>query len=58
MAKIEGAENSIANTASEDEKEDKAIEKGAMDVIDPYKGLSKKDIANGCIQLNLLDQVQ
>ena len=29
-----------------------------MDIIDPHKGLNKKDIANGRIQLNLLDLAQ
>ena len=54
----EEAEDAIADTVSEDEKEDKAIEKGAMDIIDPHKGLNKKDIANGRVQLNLLDLAQ
>ena len=56
--KKEEAEDAIADTVSEDEKEDKAIEKGAMDIIDPHKGLNKKDIANGRVQLNLLDLAQ
>lgn len=56
--KKEEAEDAIADTVSEDEKEDKSIEKGAMDIIDPHKGLNKKDIANGRIQLNLLDLAQ
>ena len=56
--KKEEAEDAIADTVSEDEKEDKAIEKGAMDIIDPHKGLNKKDIANGRAQLNLLDLAQ
>ena len=29
-----------------------------MDIIDPHKGLNKKDIANGRVQLNLLDLIQ
>ena len=56
--KKEEAEDAIADTVSEDEKEDKVIEKGAMDIIDPHKGLNKKDIANGRVQLNLLDLAQ
>ena len=56
--KKEEAEDAIADTVSEDEKEDKVIEKGAMDIIDPHKGLNKKDIANGRVQLNLLDLIQ
>ena len=42
----------------EDEKEDKAVEKGAMDIINPHKGLNNKDKAKGRVQLNLLDLAQ
>ena len=56
--KKEEAEDAIADTVSEDEKEDKAIEKGAMDIINPHRGLNKKDIAKGRVQLNLLDLAQ
>lgn len=53
--KKEEAEDAVADTVSEDKKEDETIEKEAKKIVDPHKGLGKKDIANGRVQINLFN---